>query len=62
MELFKELILGEISRRVWLRRVPVGVAGIAGVGMMVGGGPQVIGRVIGAYSLGVAASVYLSLS
>lgn len=63
VELFKELVVGEIVGRVVMRRVPVAVAAIAGVGMVMGGGgAQVVGKAIGVYAVAVAASVYLSLS
>jgi len=45
-----------------LGRLPLGVAGIVGVGAVVKGGKEVVGAAIGVYALGVVTSVYLSLS
>ncbi|KAH7833378.1 hypothetical protein Vadar_005673 [Vaccinium darrowii] len=49
------------ARAAVMRRVPIGVVGIVGVGAGVRAGKDVVGTVIGVYSIGVAASVYLSL-
>lgn len=43
-------------------RVPIGVAGIAGVGAASRSGKDLIGTAIGVYALGVATSIYLGLS
>lgn len=45
-----------------LKRVPVGALGIAGVGAVVKPGKELIAVAIGAYALGVATSVYVSLA
>lgn len=60
-ELFKDAILAGAGATV-LRRVPIGVAGIAGVGMVTHAGAEVVGRVMGVYAVGVVAAVFLSLS
>ncbi|XP_008800336.1 uncharacterized protein LOC103714734 [Phoenix dactylifera] len=60
-ELFKDAILAGAGAAV-LRRVPIGVAGIAGVGMVTHAGAEVVGRVMGVYAVGVVAAVFLSLS
>ncbi|KAL3835089.1 hypothetical protein ACJIZ3_009825 [Penstemon smallii] len=44
------------------KRLPIGVAGIAGVGLVVKPGKGVLAAAIGAYALGVATSVYLELA
>ncbi|EHA8588741.1 Armadillo repeat-containing protein 2 [Cocos nucifera] len=60
-ELFKDAILAGAGAAV-LRRVPIGVAGIAGVGMVTHAGAEVVGRVMGVYAAGVVAAVFLGLS
>ncbi|KAL3724335.1 hypothetical protein ACJRO7_029498 [Eucalyptus globulus] len=60
-ELFAGAVVESAGRAV-LTRVPIGVAGIAGVGIATGSGKEVIGSVIGVYALGVATSIYLGLS
>ncbi|KAH7835785.1 hypothetical protein Vadar_029849 [Vaccinium darrowii] len=59
-----EVFTGDVvdsARAAVMRRVPIGVVGIVGVGAGVRAGKDVVGTVIGVYSIGVAASVYLSL-
>lgn len=52
----------ENARKAVMWRVPIGVAGIAGVGAATRSGKELIGTAIGAYALGVATSISLSLS
>ncbi|XP_027165552.1 uncharacterized protein LOC113765534 [Coffea eugenioides] len=61
LEVFTDGIVSNARKEV-LKRVPVGVAGIAGVGMLVRPGKEVVGTVMGVYALGVATAVYLSLA
>ncbi|KAH7854099.1 hypothetical protein Vadar_010125 [Vaccinium darrowii] len=59
-----EVFTGDVMdsvRAAVMRRVPIGVVGIVEVGAGVRAGKDVVGTVIGVYSIGVAASVYLSL-
>lgn len=43
-------------------RVPVGVAGIVGISALTRPPPHLVGTFIGAYSLGIALSIFLGLS
>lgn len=61
VELFGEVIVFNAGKAV-LCRVPIGVAGIAGIGVVARARKDLVGTVIGVYSLGVATAVYLSLS
>ncbi|KAF7846756.1 hypothetical protein BT93_L3801 [Corymbia citriodora subsp. variegata] len=61
VELFAGAVVESAGRAV-LTRVPIGVAGIAGLGMATRSGKEVIGSVIGVYALGVATLIYLGLS
>ncbi|KAI3459806.1 hypothetical protein Pfo_016469 [Paulownia fortunei] len=61
VEVFADAVLSGAGREV-LKRVPLGVAGIAGVGVVVRPGKEVVVAAIGAYALGVATSIYLSLN
>ena len=61
VELFGNAIVSSASKAV-LCRVPIGVAGIAGVGVLTRSGKDLVGTAIGVYALGVATSIYLSLS
>lgn len=61
MELFGEAIVSNAGKAV-LTRVPIGIAGIAGLGLATRSGKELVGSAIGVYALGVAASVYLGLS
>ncbi|KAL3529018.1 hypothetical protein ACH5RR_008340 [Cinchona calisaya] len=61
VEVFADGVVSSARKEV-LKRVPIGVAGIAGVGMIVKPGKEVVGTVIGVYALGVATAVYLSLT
>lgn len=61
VELFAGAVVGNAGKAVMLR-VPIGVAGIAGVGAASRSGKDMIGTAIGVYALGVATSIYLGLS
>lgn len=58
---FAEAIVGNATKAV-LTRVPIGIAGIAGIGAIARPGKDLIGAAIGIYALGVATSIYVSLS
>lgn len=60
-ELFAGAVVEGAGRAV-MTRVPIGVAGIAGLGMATRSGKEVIGSAIGVYALGVATAIYLGLS
>ncbi|XP_056173403.1 uncharacterized protein LOC115681288 [Syzygium oleosum] len=60
-ELFAGAVV-EGAGRAAMTRVPIGVAGIAGLGMATRSGKEVIGSAIGVYALGVATAIYLGLS
>ncbi|XP_030536613.2 uncharacterized protein LOC115745287 [Rhodamnia argentea] len=61
VELFAGAVVESAGKAV-LTRVPIGVAGIAGLGMATRSGKEVVGSLIGVYALGVATSIYLGLS
>ncbi|KAI3430202.1 uncharacterized protein J3R85_008226 [Psidium guajava] len=61
VELFAGAVVESAGKAV-LTRVPIGVAGIAGLGMATRIGKEVVGSLIGVYALGVATSIYLGLS
>lgn len=61
LRLYTDAVLSGASKALLLR-VPVGVAGIAGIGAVSRAGGQFIGTAIGAYSLGVVVSIFLGLS
>ncbi|KVI08221.1 uncharacterized protein LOC112527338 [Cynara cardunculus var. scolymus] len=60
VDLYTDAIVSNARKDVLLK-VPVGVAGIVGVGVATRSGMEVVGTVIGVYAAGVATSVYLSL-
>ncbi|OWM67904.1 uncharacterized protein LOC116197457 [Punica granatum] len=60
-ELFGAAVVENAGKAV-LTRVPVGIAGIAGLGLVTRSGKELVGSAIGVYALGVATSIYLSLS
>ncbi|KAI6695974.1 hypothetical protein NL676_023684 [Syzygium grande] len=60
-ELFAGAVVEGAGRAV-MTRVPIGVAGIAGLGIATRSGKEVIGSAIGVYALGVATAIYLGLS
>ncbi|XP_039020848.1 uncharacterized protein LOC120152781 [Hibiscus syriacus] len=59
--LFTDAVVGNAGKAL-IKRVPVGVLAIAGIGAATRTGKEVVGAAIGVYALGVATSVYLSLS
>ncbi|XVF29473.1 hypothetical protein REPUB_Repub15cG0124100 [Reevesia pubescens] len=59
--LFADAVVGNAGKAV-LKRVPVGVLGIVGIGVAAKSRKEVVGAAIGVYALGVATSIYLSLS
>lgn len=61
LRLYTDAVLSGASKALLLR-VPVGVAGIAGIGVVSRAGGQFVGTAIGAYSLGVVVSIFLGLS
>ncbi|CAA7050483.1 unnamed protein product [Microthlaspi erraticum] len=61
VEVFKETAVGN-ARKAVASRIPLGIAGIAGIGAVTRSGQNLIGAAIGVYAIGVAASVFLSLS
>ncbi|XP_043714288.1 uncharacterized protein LOC122662649 [Telopea speciosissima] len=61
VELFTDAIVSNASKAV-LRRIPIGLAGIVGIGAATRSGRDLVGIVMGIYSLGIAAVVYGSLS
>ena len=50
------------ARKAVASRIPLGIAGIAGIGAVTRSGQNLIGAAIGVYAVGVATSVFLSLS
>lgn len=59
--LYTDAVLSSASKALLLR-VPVGVAGIVGIGAVTRPAPALLGTFVGAYSLGVALSIFLGLS
>ncbi|CAA0818393.1 Unknown protein [Striga hermonthica] len=59
-EVFADAVVSG-ARAEALKGLPIGVAGIAGFGAVVRPGKGVLAAAIGAYALGVATSIYLSL-
>ncbi|KAK9062658.1 hypothetical protein SSX86_019847 [Deinandra increscens subsp. villosa] len=59
VDLYTDAIVSNARKDVMVK-VPLGVAGIAGVGMVTRSGAEVVATVIGVYAVGVATSVYLS--
>ncbi|KAL4576643.1 hypothetical protein LXL04_012740 [Taraxacum kok-saghyz] len=60
MNLYTDAIVSN-ARNAVLLKVPVGVAGIVGIGVATRSGMELVGTVIGVYAVGIATSVYLSL-
>ncbi|XP_042518048.1 uncharacterized protein LOC122091886 isoform X2 [Macadamia integrifolia] len=61
VELFTDAIVSNAGKVV-LRKIPIGLAGIIGIGAATRSGRDLVGIVMGIYSLGVATAVYVSLS
>ena len=61
MELYADAVVSNAGKAL-LCRVPIGIAGIAGIGAVTRSGKDLVGTAIGVYALGVATSVFLSLS
>lgn len=61
VEVFAEAVVGN-ARKAIASRIPLGIAGIAGIGAVTRSGQNLIGAAIGVYAIGVATSVFLSLS
>ncbi|CAH8374015.1 unnamed protein product [Eruca vesicaria subsp. sativa] len=61
IEVFTGSIVGN-ARKAIASRIPLGIAGIAGIGAVTRSGQNLIGAAIGVYAVGVATSVFLSLS
>ncbi|XP_060171940.1 uncharacterized protein LOC132603074 [Lycium barbarum] len=61
VEVFKDAVVLSAGKEL-MKRVPLGALGIAGVGAVVKPGKELIVAAIGAYALGVATSVYVSLA
>ncbi|WCJ41277.1 hypothetical protein M5689_022157 [Euphorbia peplus] len=59
--LYADAIVGNAGKAI-MARVPIGAAGILGIGAATRSGKDLVGAAIGVYALGVAASIYLSLS
>ncbi|XP_047336261.1 uncharacterized protein LOC124939851 [Impatiens glandulifera] len=60
VEVFTDAVISNAGNAL-IRRVPIGVAGIAGIGMATRSGKDLVGTAIGVYALGVVGSIYLSL-
>ena len=61
VELFANAVVLNAGKAL-MCRVPIGIAGIAGIGAVTRSGKDLVGTAIGVYALGVATSVFLSLS
>ncbi|KFK32376.1 hypothetical protein AALP_AA6G233300 [Arabis alpina] len=61
VEVFTESVVGN-ARRAIASRIPLGIVGIAGLGAVTRSGQNLVGAAIGVYAIGVATSVFLSLS
>ncbi|KAG2309575.1 hypothetical protein Bca52824_029323 [Brassica carinata] len=61
IEVFTGTVVGN-ARKAIASRIPLGIAGIAGIGAVTRSGQNLIGAAIGVYAVGVATSVFLSLS
>ncbi|XP_020224335.1 uncharacterized protein LOC109806369 [Cajanus cajan] len=60
-QLYTEAVLSAATKALLLR-LPLGVAGIVGIGALARPPPHFVGTFVGAYSLGVALSIFLGLS
>uniref|UniRef100_A0A7N0ZUD3 Uncharacterized protein n=1 Tax=Kalanchoe fedtschenkoi TaxID=63787 RepID=A0A7N0ZUD3_KALFE len=61
VDLFTDAVVTSV-RNAMLSRVPIGVGGIVGVGVLTKSRKDLVGTAVGVYALGVATSVYLSIS
>ncbi|KAL0739947.1 hypothetical protein Bca4012_081460 [Brassica carinata] len=61
IEVFTGTVVGN-ARKAIASRIPLGIAGIAGIGAVTRSGQNLIGAAICVYAVGVATSVFLSLS
>ncbi|OIT37236.1 PREDICTED: uncharacterized protein LOC109241067 [Nicotiana attenuata] len=61
VEVFADAVVSCAGKEL-LKRFPVGAIGIVGVGAVVKPGKELVAAAIGAYALGVATSVYVSLA
>lgn len=59
--LYAEAVVGNAGKAI-ITRVPIGAAGIVGIGAVTRSGTDLIGAAIGVYAIGVAISIYLGLS
>lgn len=50
------------ARKTIASRIPLGIVGIGGIGAVTRSGQNLIGAAIGVYAIGVATSVFLSLT
>ncbi|CAM8964535.1 unnamed protein product [Rhodiola kirilowii] len=60
VNLFAEAVVAS-ARNTMLSRVPIGVGGIVGVGVLAKSRKDLVATAVGVYALGVATSVYLSV-
>lgn len=60
MEAFVDAVVSNAGAEV-LKRLPLGVAGIAGFAVVVKPGKDIVVAAVGAYALGVVTSIYLAL-
>lgn len=61
VEVFTDAVVSNAGNAL-IRRVPIGVAGIAGIGLATRSGKDLVGTAIGVYAVGVVGSIYLSLT
>lgn len=61
VQLYTDAVVSSAGKAV-LQRVPIGVAGITGIGVATRTGKELVGTAIGVYALSIAASVYFSLA
>ena len=59
--LYVDAVVGNAGKAV-LSQVPIGIAGIAGIGALTRSRRELIGTAAGAYAVGIATWIYLSLS
>ncbi|KAL7085875.1 hypothetical protein ACP275_14G304600 [Erythranthe tilingii] len=61
VEVFADAVVSGAGMEV-LKKVPLGAAVIAGIGVVVGSGKEVFMAAIGAYAFGLTTSIYLGLN